>query len=111
VHTSLDHKSDDLNVVVQLIDFANTCQLRLPMVNENIIKNYSSRGILYGPFQSGYFIVDDYEGCRADQKRLDTSGTFLAHLRGAYAITWRPSSFVSRARFVTAGAIDPKLCT
>jgi hypothetical protein len=33
-------------------------------------------------------------------------------LRGAYAITWRPAlSSVSRARFVTAGAIDPKLCT
>jgi hypothetical protein len=26
-----------------------------------------------------------------------------------YAITWRPS--ISRARFVTAGTIDPKLCT
>jgi hypothetical protein len=38
---------------------------------------------------------------------------FLAHLRGAYAIKRRPSpsSSVSRARFVTVGAIDPKLCT
>jgi hypothetical protein len=35
---------------------------------------------------------------------------FLAHLRRAYAITWHPSS-VSRAHFVTAGAIDLKLCT
>jgi hypothetical protein len=35
---------------------------------------------------------------------------FLARLQGAYAITWRPSS-VSMARFVTAGAIDLKLCT
>jgi hypothetical protein len=36
---------------------------------------------------------------------------FLARLRGPYTITWRPSSSVSRAHFVTAGAIDPKLCT
>jgi hypothetical protein len=42
--------------------------------------------------------------------------TCMRHLRGAYAITWHPSSVasslssVSRARFVTAGAIDPKLC-
>jgi hypothetical protein len=37
---------------------------------------------------------------------------FLAHLRGAYAITLDPSSlFVSTAHFVSAGAIDPKLCT
>jgi hypothetical protein len=38
---------------------------------------------------------------------------FLAHLRGAYAIKRRPasSSSVSRARFVTIGAIDPRLCT
>jgi hypothetical protein len=35
---------------------------------------------------------------------------FLAHLQGAYTITWHLSS-VSRARSVTAGAIDPKLCT
>jgi hypothetical protein len=28
----------------------------------------------------------------------------------AYTITWRPSS-ISRARFVTAETIDPKLCT
>jgi hypothetical protein len=36
---------------------------------------------------------------------------FLAHLQGAYAIMWRPSSSVSTAHFVTAGAIDPKICT
>jgi hypothetical protein len=41
------------------------------------------------------------------QVTLDLS--FWARLRGAYAIMWHPSS-VSRARFVTAGAIDPKLC-
>jgi hypothetical protein len=29
----------------------------------------------------------------------------------AYAITWHPSLSASRARFVTTGAIDPKLCT
>jgi hypothetical protein len=32
-------------------------------------------------------------------------------MRGAYTITQRPaSSSVSMARFITAGAIDPKLC-
>jgi hypothetical protein len=34
---------------------------------------------------------------------------FLAHLRGAYAITWHLSSVV--AGHVIAGAIGPKLCT
>jgi hypothetical protein len=34
------------------------------------------------------------------------------YLRWAGAITWHPSlSSVSMARFVTTGAIDPKLCT
>jgi hypothetical protein len=39
---------------------------------------------------------------------------FLARLREAYAITWHPSyasSSVSTARFVTTGAIGPKLRT
>jgi hypothetical protein len=34
----------------------------------------------------------------------------MAHFWLACTITWHPSS-VSRARFVTAGALDPKLCT
>jgi hypothetical protein len=37
-------------------------------------------------------------------------GSPVVSLRWAYAITWHPSSG-RRARFVTAGAIDPKLCT
>jgi hypothetical protein len=39
-------------------------------------------------------------------------GILLTRLlgRGAYAITWHPLC-ICRARFVTAGAIDPKLCT
>jgi hypothetical protein len=38
------------------------------------------------------------------------SGDVTLVFVGAYAITWHPSS-VSRACFITAGAIDPKLCT
>jgi hypothetical protein len=45
----------------------------------------------------------------SDNKLRDTVTTFLAHV-SALTITCCPSS-VSRARFVTAGAIDLKLCT
>jgi hypothetical protein len=42
-------------------------------------------------------------------KHLMMPYCFLAHLRGAYTTMWHPSS-ISRARYVTAGAIDAKLC-
>jgi hypothetical protein len=51
--------------------------------------------------------------CRLSGNNGNWSATmFLAHLQGANTITWRPSSSssVSRARFVTARAIHPKLC-
>jgi hypothetical protein len=54
------------------------------------------------------------QACEIVDRRLkgEVEWEFLARLRGAYAITWHPSSLsVSRAGFVTAGAIDQNLCT
>jgi hypothetical protein len=69
------------------------CNIKFPFLSA---LSYSR----YHPSKGYYFEFKDQE-----PKGNGKTHCFLAHLRGAYTITWRPL-----AHFVTTGAIDPKIC-